>query len=68
MKLKLIIVICLTNVLAYKPVVIIHGIMTGAPSMQLIEEQIQTVIRVVTVNIIYSIKMLIVGTSRNYCL
>lgn len=28
---------------AYRPVVLVHGIMTGAPSMQLIEDEIQRV-------------------------
>lgn len=45
MKLQLIVLICLTvAVVAYKPVAIIHGIMTGAASMQLIEDEIQKVL------------------------
>lgn len=32
-----------TQAHAYRPVVLIHGIMTGAPSMQLIEDEIKLV-------------------------
>ena len=40
LKFYIIVLLCIESALCYKPVAIIHGIMSGAPSMLLLEEEI----------------------------